>query len=307
LKISVVIPCFKAALTIHELCARLGIALKEITSDFEIILVEDGSKDSTWDEISQISRMNPSVLGIKLSRNFGQHNAITAGLAKSTGDWVVVMDCDLQDRPEEIINFYKKSQDGYQIVVGIRNLRKDNFFKRLSSVAFYAIFQRMTGTEFDKRIGNFGIYSRKVVEAVLELKEQHRSFGLLVLWVGFSRAEIDITHDFRGSGKSTYKLTHRTSLALDSIISHTNKLLYLSIKSGLLIAGTSLMFVTVLIGRYLFFGITTQGWTSLAISIYFTSGILLAAVGLLGVYVGKVFNEAKARPIYIIESETDEK
>jgi dolichol-phosphate mannosyltransferase len=243
-----VIPCFKATSTIHELCARLEIALKEITSDFELILVEDGSKDSTWDEISQISRMNPSVLGIKLSRNFGQHNAITAGLAKSTGDWVVVMDCDLQDRPEEIINLYKKSQDGYQVVVGIRNRRKDNFFKRLSSIAFYAIFQRMTGTEFDKRIGNFGIYSRKVVEAVLKLKEQHRSFGLLVLWVGFSRAEIDITHDFRGSGKSTYKLTHRTALALDSIISHTNKLLYMSIKLGLLIAGTSLIFVTVLIG-----------------------------------------------------------
>ena len=307
MKISIVIPCFQAASTIHELCARLGIALNQITPDYEIILVEDGSKDSTWDEIIQISRINPSVLGIKLSRNFGQHNAITAGLAKSTGDWVVVMDCDLQDRPEEIVNFYKRTQDGFQIVVGIRNLRKDNFFKRLSSVAFYAIFQRMTGTEFDKRIGNFGIYSRKVIEALLELKEQHRSFGLMVLWVGFSRAEIDVSHDFRGSGKSTYKFTHRTILALDSIVSHTNKLLYMSIKSGLLIAGTTLMFVTILIGRYLFFGTTTQGWTSLAISIYFTSGILLAAVGLLGVYVGKVFNETKARPIYIVESETDEK
>ena len=307
MKISVVIPCFQAESTIHELCTRLGIALNEITPEYEIILVEDGSKDSTWDEIARISRINPSVLGIKLSRNFGQHNAITAGLAKSTGDWVVVMDCDLQDRPEEIINFYKKTQDGFQVVVGIRNLRKDNFFKRLSSVAFYAIFQRMTGTKFDKRIGNFGIYSRKVIESLLELKEQHRSFGLLVLWVGFSRAEIGITHNFRESGKSTYKLTHRTALALDSIISHTNKLLYMSIKSGLLIAGTSLMFVTILIGRYLFFGTTTQGWTSLAISIYFTSGILLAAVGLLGVYVGKVFNETKARPIYIVESETDEK
>jgi len=306
-KISVVVPCFQAQLTLHELCTRLENTLREITPNFEIILVEDGSKDSTWDTITQISRINPMVLGIKLSRNFGQHNAITAGLSKSTGDWVVVMDCDLQDRPEEIINFYKKTQDGYQVVVGIRNLRKDNFFKRLTSVAFYAIFQRMTGTEFDRRIGNFGIYSRKVIEALLKLKEQHRSFGLLVLWVGFLRAEIDIEHDLRGSGKSTYKFTHRTALALDSIISHSNKVLYMSIKSGLLIAGTSLVFVTFLIGRYLFFGITTQGWTSLAISIYFTSGILLAALGLLGVYVGKVFNETKARPIYIIESETNEK
>ena len=307
MKISVVIPCFQAESTLDELCARLEITLRELTSDFEIILVEDGSKDSTWDTISQISQENPLVLGVKLSKNFGQHNAITAGLMKSTGDWIVVMDCDLQDRPEEIINFYKKTQDGYQVVVGIRNLRKDNFFKRISSVAFYAIFQRMTGTEFDKRIGNYGIYSRKVIDGVLELREQHRSFGLMVLWVGFSRAEINIQHDLRGSGKSTYKLAHRTALALDSIISHTNKLLYMSIKLGLLIAGTSLLFVTFLIGRYLFFGITVQGWTSLTISIYFTSGILLAAVGLLGVYVGKVFNEAKARPIFIIEAETDAK
>ncbi len=306
LKISVVVPCYQAESTILELCTRLGISLRRITSDFEIILVDDGSQDSTWDEISQITQINSSVLGIKLSRNFGQHNAITAGLAKSKGDWVVVMDCDLQDRPEEIINFYKKAQDGYQVVVGIRNLRKDNFFKRISSIAFYAVFQKMTGTKFDKRLGNYGIYSRKVIDGVLELKEQHRSFGLMVLWVGFSRAEINIQHDFRGSGKSTYKLTHRTVLALDSIISHTNKLLYGSINLGLLIAGTSLVLVAMLIGRYLFFGITTEGWTSLAISVYFTSGILLAAVGLLGVYVGKVFNETKARPIYIIESQTNE-
>ena len=305
MKISVVVPCFQAESTIYELCARLDIALREITSDFEIILVEDGSKDSTWKAISKLSRENPSVLGIKLSRNFGQHNAITAGLTNSTGDWIVVMDCDLQDRPEEIINFYKKAQDGYQIVVGIRNLRRDSFFKRITSILFYAIFQRVTGTKFDKRIGNFGIYSRKVINGVLELKEQHRSFALMVLWVGFSRAEINIQHDFRGSGKSSYKLTHRTALALDSIISHTNKLLYMSIKLGLLIAGTSFMFVTFLIGRFVILGITTQGWTSLAISIYFSSGILLAAVGLLGVYIGKVFNETKARPIYIIESQTN--
>ena len=307
LKISVVIPCYQAASTMEELCLRLEKSILEITADFEIILVEDGSKDSTWEQISEISLKSCFVHGIKLSRNFGQHNAITAGLIKSTGDWVVVMDCDLQDRPEEIINLYKKTEEGYQVVVGIRHNREDNLIKQFSSVAFYYLFQKMTGSKFDKRIGNFGIYSRRVIDSILELREQHRSFGLLVLWVGFSRAEISIKHERREYGKSTYKLSHRTGLALDSIISHTNKLLYMSIKLGIFISGTSLVFVTLLIGRYVFYGVTTQGWTSLVISIYFTSGTLLAAVGLLGVYVGKVFNETKARPIYIIETQTNDK
>lgn len=305
MKFSVVIPCFQAESTLKELCDRLKKTLSEITSEFEIILVEDGSKDSTWEVISQITKTEKYVHGIKLSRNFGQHNAITAGLVHSTGAWIAVMDCDLQDRPEEIINFYRKTQEGYQVVVGIRNNRKDNFLKRVSSVAFYSVFQKMTGSKFDKRLGNFGLYSRKVINSVLELKEQHRSFGLLALWVGYSRAEINIQHDERGSGKSTYKITHRTALALDSIVSHTNKLLYISIKTGLAVSASSLIFVAYLIGRYIFFGITTQGWTSLAISIFFALGILLAAVGLLGVYVGKVFNETKARPIYIIETQTN--
>ncbi len=306
MKFSVVIPCFQAESTLKELCDRLEKTLSEITSEFEIILVEDGSNDSTWEVISQITKTEKYVHGIKLSRNFGQHNAITAGLVYSTGAWIVVMDCDLQDRPEEVINFYRKTQEGYQVVVGVRSNRKDNYFKRVSSVAFYSVFQKMTGSKFDKRLGNFGLYSRKVINSVLELKEQHRSFGLLALWVGYSRAEINIQHDERGSGKSTYKISHRVALALDSIVSHTNKLLYISIKSGLAVSASSLIFVTYLIGRYIFFGITTQGWTSLAISIFFALGILLAAVGLLGVYVGKVFNETKARPIYIIEAETDQ-
>jgi glycosyltransferase involved in cell wall biosynthesis len=305
LKVSVVIPCFQAETTLKELCNRLEKTLSEITSEFEIILVEDGSNDSTWEVISQITKTETYVHGIKLSRNFGQHNAITAGLVYSTGDWIVVMDCDLQDRPEEIIKFYRKTQEGYQVVVGVRNIRNDKLFKRLSSLAFYSVFQKMTGSKFDKRLGNFGLYSRKVINSVLELKEQHRSFGLLVLWVGFSRAEINIQHDERGSGRSTYKLTHRTALALDSIVSHTNKLLYIAIKSGLVVSATSLLFVVYLIGRFILFGVTTQGWTSLVISIFFALGVLLAAVGLLGIYVGKVFNETKARPIYIIEAQTD--
>lgn len=307
MKISVVIPCFQAELTIHELCDRLEVVLTQITTESEIILVDDGSIDATWESISQISKMNRSVLGIKLSRNFGQHNAITAGLAKSTGEWIVVMDCDLQDQPEEISKLYKKSQEGYEVVVGIRNARRDKLSKRISSVTFYWFFQRMAGIQFDKRIGNFGIYSKKVIKSILELKEQHRSFALMVLWAGFKRANVDIKHAERESGKSSYSFTHRTALALDSVVSHSNKLLYVSIRTGLMISIISVLLAGLFVFRYLFFGITTQGWTSLIISIYLTSGILLSGMGILGIYLGKVFNETKARPIYIVEALTNEK
>jgi glycosyltransferase involved in cell wall biosynthesis len=288
------------------LCERLENSLNQITDEFEIILIDDGSQDRTWDSISRVATAKSFIRGIKLSRNFGQHNAITAGLEYATGDWVVVMDCDLQDRPEEIINFYRKVQEGYQVVVGIRIERKDNFIKKVSSIIFYSVFQRMTGSIFNKQIGNFGIYSNKVISCILELKEQHRSFGLMVLWVGFSRAEVNVTHEARGSGKSNYRFTQRMGLALDSIVSHTNNLLYLAIKIGLFVSGTSLLFVAYLFGRFLFLGITTEGWTSLAISIYFTLGIMLAAIGILGIYIGKIFNESKGRPIYIVESKTDD-
>ncbi len=288
------------------MCERLENSLNQITDEFEIILIDDGSQDRTWDSISRVATAKSFIRGIKLSRNFGQHNAITAGLEYATGDWVVVMDCDLQDRPEEIINFYRKVQEGYQVVVGIRIERKDNFIKKVSSIIFYSVFQRMTGSIFNKQIGNFGIYSNKVISCILELKEQHRSFGLMVLWVGFSRAEVNVTHEARGSGKSNYRFTQRMGLALDSIVSHTNNLLYLAIKIGLFVSGTSLLFVAYLFGRFLFLGITTEGWTSLAISIYFTLGIMLAAIGILGIYIGKIFNESKGRPIYIVESKTDD-
>ena len=128
----------------------------------------------------------------------------------------------------------------------------------------------------------------------------------MVLWVGFSRAEVNVTHDSRESGKSNYRFTHRLALAVDSIVSHTNNLLYLAIKTGLFFSITSLLFVTYLVVRFVFFGITTEGWTSLAVAVYSTLGFMLAAIGILGVYIGKVFNESKARPIYIVESKTDD-
>jgi glycosyltransferase involved in cell wall biosynthesis len=303
--ISVVIPCYQAEETIQELHLRLELALTNLNLEYEIIFVDDGSTDLTWESIVKISKETPFVQGIKLSRNFGQHNAVTAGLEASIGEWVVVMDCDLQDRPEEIIHFYQKAQEGFDVVVGLRSQRKDNWIIRKSSLLFHWTFKKIIDSKFDSRIGNFGIYSKKVVVSILKLKEQHRSFGLLVLWVGFSRAEISIQHESRKRGNSNYSLIQRLSLAFESIISHSNKILYLAINLGLFIAIISFCLSIYLISRYFIFGITTQGWTSLIVSMYLTSGILLLAVGFLGIYVGKIFNESKERPLFLIDSRTN--
>lgn len=302
--ISVVVPTFQADATIDELCKRLIFSLSTLTDEFEILLVDDGSSDNTWQRILDCSAKSEHIQGVQLSRNFGQHNAITAGLSISKGDWIVVMDCDLQDRPEEIVKFYKKVLEGFDVVVGLRTEREDAPLKKITSKLFYYIFQKLTGTKFDKNLGNFGIYSRKVIDSILSLPEQHRSFALLALWVGFKRTEIPIVHDSRKTGTSNYKMTQRAALAVDSIISHSNKLLYLLIKIGLILAGSSLVFAIWLIVRFIFLGITSPGWTSTVISIYFTSGAMLAAVGLLGLYLGKVFNETKKRPLFIISLET---
>jgi glycosyltransferase involved in cell wall biosynthesis len=160
--LSIVSPVYGAPSLIGELCLRLHSSLKKITEDYEIILVFDCSPDNGWEEICIECERDKRVKGIRLSRNFGQHYAITAGLEQATGEWVVVMDCDLQDRPEEINKLYKKAQEGYDIVFAQRADRKDSFLKRLSSKAFYAVFSYMTDTHQDARIANFGIYHWKV-------------------------------------------------------------------------------------------------------------------------------------------------
>jgi len=301
---SVVIPVYKCPWTLHELYERLVKTLSTINKNFEIIMVDDGSPLNDWEIIKELAAKDKRVKGIKLSRNFGQHYAITAGLDFAKGRWVIVMDCDLQDQPEEILKLYNKAMEGYDIVVGRRAQRKDGFFKRMSSRVFWKVYSYFTDTRIDGRISNFGIYSYKVIENIKKFKEHTRSFGLFALWVGFKRIEIDIEHAERKKGKSTYTLKKLINLTIDSILSHSQKPLLLFVQLGILISIVSFLFAIFLIIQHFVLSIPVAGWTSIMVSLYFLSGIIIACIGITGIYIGKVYNEVQNRPLYIIESAT---
>jgi len=301
IKISVVIPCYKCADFLVELHRRLVLCLKQITEDYEIIFVNDESPEHDWQIIQELAGKDRRVKGINLSRNFGQHYAITAGLNYCNGDWIVVMDGDLQDQPEEIKKLFEKTYDGYEIVVGKRENRKDSFFVRMTSRFFYIVFNYLTGQEFDNKVANFGIYSKRVIDHVKTLKEADRSFGLLVSLVGFPKSEIDIEHARRTSGESAYSFQSRLNLAFNHILSHSNRPLILAIQVGFVISSLSLLYASWLIIRYFISAHVADGWTSLMVSLFFLSGLIIIVTGMVGLYVGKIYNEVKNRPLYIVK------
>jgi len=306
LHISIVIPVYSCCSSLDELCSRLSITIGSITQDYEIILVNDSSPDQAWEKITQLSYSDNRIKGINLSRNFGQHYAITAGLDHANGDWIVVMDCDLQDKPEEIVKLYNTAQEGYDIVFGRRSQRKDTYFKKLGSSLFYKLYSYLTDTQTDGSIANFSIISNKVLQVLKSMKEQNRMYPLFVNFLGFNKIVIDIEHAARIEGQSSYTLKKLISLAIDSIVSQSNKPLRLSIKLGFLLSFFSIIYAFWLIVRYFIYNVPVEGWTSVMVSIYFIAGLLFANMGFLGLYIGKIFDETKNRPIYIIKETTFE-
>jgi glycosyltransferase involved in cell wall biosynthesis len=303
--ISVVSPVYKAEDCLLELYSRLKSSLEKITSNFEIILVNDGSLGNDWKVICQISRMDPRVKGINLSRNFGQHYAITAGLDHCRGEWIVVMDCDLQDQPEEIINLYAKANsERFDLVLGKRTEREDSFSKIVSSRIFYGILGYLTDTKQDSSIANFGIYNRQVIKMILEMKDSIRYFPAMVRWVGFRSTSISVKHSARYSGQTSYSLKKLIKLGIDVILSFSDKPLRLTIKIGFFIS--LLSFIYAIYNLFLYFNnrIVVPGFASLIISVWFLSGLMISILGIVGLYIGRIFDKVKNRPLYIISDKT---
>jgi dolichol-phosphate mannosyltransferase len=298
---SIVSPVYRAEKIIPTLVKRIEDSISQITSNYEIILVEDCGPDNSWAAIESIAKTNLRVKGIKLSRNFGQHYAITAGLDQCKGDWIVVMDCDLQDQPEEIINLYAKAKEGFDIVLARRAQRKDGFFKRFFSAAFYKTLSYLTGSEQDETVANFGIYSKKVIDAVVSMRESIRYFPTMIKWVGFESAKIDVVHDSREEGESSYNFKKLLKLALEIILAFSDKPLRLMIKIGLIISLISVVIAIDAIYSWLNGDISVLGYTSIIVSIWLLSGIIISTLGLVGLYVGKTFEGVKNRPIYLIQ------
>jgi dolichol-phosphate mannosyltransferase len=298
--ISVVIPVYKAENCLRELYQRLAMSLETITSDFEIILVEDCGGDRSWNIIVELANADKRVKGIQFSRNFGQHYGISAGLDYCTGKWVVVMDCDLQDRPEEIPRLYKMALEGYEVVAGKRAERKDSFYKRIPAWLYHKIFYYLADIKHDGEIGNFRIMSRNVVDNYCKMREKLRFYGGLVDWMGFPATTIYIQHDERFSGKSSYTLAKLWKLTVETIIAYSEKPLWISIQLGFVIATFAFSYGSYIMWRAFTQGIAVEGWSSLIVSVYFIGGIIIANLGVIGIYLGKTFAETKGRPLYII-------
>ena len=305
MKISIVSPVYRAENIIPLLVERIEKSVINITSDYEIILVEDCGPDNSWSVIEQIAKENKKVIGLQLSRNFGQHYAITAGLDHASGDWIVVMDCDLQDQPEEIPNLYNKAKEGYDVVLAERHERQDTFLKRLSSSLFYTVLSYLTGVKQDRSVANFGIYSKKAIYAVCSMRESIRYFPTMVNWVGFKKTKVKVEHSSRYEGKTSYNLRKLLNLSLDIILAYSDKPVRLTVKAGVFISLLSIFAAIYTLILWISGSITVLGYTSLILSIWFLSGIIIITLGIVGLYIGKIFEGVKNRPIYVIAKEVN--
>jgi|694.fasta_scaffold154891_2 glycosyltransferase involved in cell wall biosynthesis len=298
--LSVVAPIYNEASVISEFVNQVEQNLKQLNISYEIILIDDGSSDGSWNAIQLETKKSEKIKAIQLSKNFGHHYAITAGIHNSKGDWVVIMDTDLQDRPEVILDLYKKANEGFDIVFVSRTDRPESFVYKILQKFFYIILRFLSGIDFDSSQANFSIINKKVAEAFKKFPEQARFYGSTIKWLGFDRTEIYAKHGQRFSGKPSYSLSKRIKLATDIVIAFSGRPLRFAVSLGLIMSGLSTFFGIALIVKYLTQGFQVLGWASLMVSIFFTSGVILTVLGIIGIYLGRVFHEVKSRPLYLV-------
>ena len=301
MELSIVSPVYKGEKMLDELVSRISKATESVTDDYEIVLANDGSPDGSWEGIKRICEKNKRVVGVNLSRNFGQPYAITAGLTYAKGDYIVVIDCDLQNRPEEIPRLYNKAKEGFDIVFACRVKREDTFLKRMSSLVFHKVYNFLSGNDTNKEVAEFGLYGKKVIDVYLKIPEYARSFAELIQTLGFNVGTIEVIHAERAEGESSYTLSSLLKLAYDNMISNSNKPLFLTVALGFLMSfGSFVMAVYNIIAKYV--GINeVVGYTSTIFSIWFVGGLLLFMMGVMGLYIGKIFDQVKGRPIFIVK------
>ncbi len=301
-KFSVVSPVYGAASSLKELVERIHSSVSQITDNYEIILVEDNSPDDSWQIIKELSRTDSKVVGLSMSRNFGQQNAINAGLDYATGDWVLTLDCDLQDEPERIVEMYSEALKGFDVVFASRMNRQDSFMKKFFSKLFYSVMSYLTETVQDNSIANFVLYNRNVVQSMARVGDYYRYYPILNHWVGFRTTKLPIPHASRKDDKnSSYTFKKRLRLAYTTILAFSDKPLRLVLKLGVTMVAVCFLLALYYIIRYITNDIEVSGWLSLFLSLWLLSGVMIIILGLIGVYVGKIFDATKNRPTYLLK------
>lgn len=301
MKISVVVPVYGCKEALKELHSRVKKTVASLGMDYELILVNDACPRGSWEVIHEIATTDSKVIAVNLSRNFGQYSAIAAGVDISEGDFLVVMDCDLQNRPEDIGILYKKINEGYDIVLARRKERKDSLFRRGISLLARKVISFLTESKRDPLTCNFGMYRKVVVDSIKDMKEYARAFEKQIDWIGFNTATIDVEHAERESGKSSYTLHKLFKYAFDQMFSYSYKPLQMSVFLGAAISISTFGYAFYIFVRTLIVGEHVQGWSSMMVSIWFFSGLIILNLGIIGIYIGKILDEVKARPPYIIK------
>lgn len=304
-RLSVVAPVYGCKGCLEELVDRIRRSCQGLAAELEIILVDDASPDDAWLRILELSAASSDVRGLRLSRNFGQHYAISAGVEAAQGDAVIVMDCDLQDPPEYIPQLVTAWRSGnVDVAMAARANRRDSALKRFTSYAFSRLLSRLTGVPHDHRTANFGLYSRRAIAAVNAMPESDRCFPLMVKWLGLPTVLVPVPHAERAEGRSGYTVRRLLRLAVDIVLSYSDKPLRMVIRAGLVLATFAIGFAGWSVYRYLHGDIAVAGFTSIIASIWFLGGATVVCVGLTGLYLGRLFNASKGRPAYIVSEDT---
>jgi dolichol-phosphate mannosyltransferase len=300
--LSVVSPVYRGREIVAELVARTVEALSELTDDFEIILIDDGSPDESWLEIVRLCGEDPRLRGLRLSRNFGQQIAISCGLDHALGQWVAVMDCDLQDDPSDIGLLLDKAREGHDIVFGKREQRSHGRWKNLGAHLFNALLNFVEPRlRARSDIGSFSLLSRRAVDAFRRVGDVHRHYLGVLRWLGYDPAEVVVRHRPRYSGRSSYSLLSLVRHAVDGIVTQSVRLLNLAIGLSFFFLVASVIAVGVVVVRSWLHGFQA-GWASMVVLILVSTSVVLFCVGIVGVYVGRIFDQVRQRPLYLLRA-----
>lgn len=298
---SVIVPVYNSLATLQVLIDRLNAALSSFTENYEIILVDDRGPQAVWPVIEAAGKKNGRVKGLRLSRNFGQHAAISAGLEAANADWYVVMDCDLQDLPEDIPKLYQHALDNnLDSVLAFRASHDVRRRRRLGSFVFNKTLEHLADIPTTSQVGNFRIFNDAMAASFRMYPEKMRLFPALMSHVGFEVGQLDVTRPDRIEGESNYTFKKLFQLGFDSIVSNTIKPMYYLAGFGIFISVLAVLIALTVVIRALIFGVVIEGWASLMTVVMLMGGIQIFVISFVGIYVGKVFFEVKDRPVFIV-------
>ncbi len=304
-EISIVIPVFNEEGNLSLLYERLISVLVKIQLLYEIIFVVDGSRDSSLQVLCRLADENPRLVVIELARNFGHQIAISAGLDYARGQGVVVMDADLQDPPEFLPDLVTKWKEGYEVVYAVRVKRKENIIKRTAYNLFYRLLNRASNIQIPRDAGDFCIMDRRVVDILTAMPERNRFIRGIRSWVGFKQVGLNCERHTRHSGKPGYSLSRLIYLALDGLVSFSYLPLRIISILGWCVSILSILLSILYIIKKIFFGLNPPGFATLVVAVFFLSGIQLITIGVIGEYVGRISEEVKQRPLYVVRQVID--